>query len=201
MVLLFSPTVALAQLSYPSQWWSPEALAQWVFPGMSPDWLRVPNVIWYVLVPFFTAVVIIYAILEELRIFRHQPKKLTGVIALCFAFLLLPSGILTYIVNVFYAAGAFIGMIAFGALFMVGVILWAWGRGREFYYTTGVEGEMQRDSRDQLRHIRDKMADLRVKRDKASNEKEKDKIDKQIDNLMKERKALVDKLRSLEEHV
>ena len=68
-----------------------------------------------------------------MKIFRKQSNKLNGVIAFCFAFLLLPSGILTYIVNIFYAFGAFVGLIGFGILFIIGVILWIYGTSFRLY--------------------------------------------------------------------
>jgi len=135
-ILLTLPTVGIAQLTYPESLWDPEALATWVFPGMSEDWLRIPNVLYYVIFPFFTAFVVIYGILKELRIFRRA-GKLNGVIAFCFAFLLLPSGILTYIVNIFYAFGAFVGLIGFGILFIIGVILWVYGTSFRLYGNFG----------------------------------------------------------------
>ncbi len=135
-ILLTLPTVGLAQ-NYLESLWDPEALATWVFPGMSEDWLRIPNVLYYVIFPFFTAFVVIYGILKELRIFRRGSNKLHGTIAFCFAFLLLPSGILTYIVNIFYAFGAFIGLIGFGILFIIGVILWVYGTSFRLYGNFG----------------------------------------------------------------
>jgi hypothetical protein len=135
-ILLILPTASLAQ-DYLESLWDPKALAEWVFPGMAEEWLRVPEVFYYVIFPFFTAMVVIYGILMELRIFRRGSNKLHVAIAFCFAFLLLPSGILTYIVNIFYAFGAFIGLIGFGILFIVGVILWVYGTGFRMYGNFG----------------------------------------------------------------
>lgn len=136
-LLLTSPTLVLAQEDYLESLWDPQALAQWTFPGMSEEWLRVPEVFYYVIFPFFTAMVVIYGILMELRIFRKGSNKLHVAIAFCFAFLLLPSGILTYIVNIFYAFGAFFGLMGFGLLFIVGVALWVYGTGFRMYGNFG----------------------------------------------------------------
>jgi hypothetical protein len=206
MFLIFAPVAAMAQSSYLSEWWNPEALAQWVFPGMSSDWLRVPQVFYYVIFPFITAFVIIYALLKELRIFRHATNKINGTIAFCFAFLLLPSGILTYIVNIFYAAGAFIGLIAFGALFAVGVVFWAWGRGRGLYYGARVEGEIQKDARDNVKYINEKIRDLRNERSnefkkKVHDQNKLDQINSKLDKLDEDKKAAVKKLEAIKENV
>ena len=137
-ILILTPTLVSAQIdTYPTEFWNPQALAEWLFPGMSKDWVRMPNLIYYVIVPFITAVAVIYGILGQLRIFRDWKTNL--IISLCFAFLLLPSGILTTIVNIFYATGAFIGLISFGVLFVVGTLLWAVGRGYGLYTETGVK--------------------------------------------------------------
>jgi hypothetical protein len=204
-ILLALPTIALAQY-YPSEWWSPEALAEWVFPGMSPDWLRLPNVIWYVIVPFFTAFVIVFGILKELRIFRHGGNKLHGVIAFCLAVLLLPSGILTYIVNIFYAFGTFFGLIAFGVLFILGTLFWVWGRGRGLYYEFDIQAEKVKGIRGDLRSLDEKIRQKRgeVVKEKTSRNPNLNKIaniQEEIDNLEKEKRALRESLDMVKEPI
>jgi cbb3-type cytochrome oxidase subunit 3 len=107
--------------------WDPQALAQFLFPGMSSEWLRLPDVLYYVILPFIAAFTVIYGFLKELRLFRFVANKVNIVLAFCMAFLLLPSGILTWIVTILYAGSAFIGMMAFGIVFLIGIILWAYG--------------------------------------------------------------------------
>lgn len=107
--------------------WDPDALAQFLFPGMSREWLRIPDVLYYVILPFIAAFTVIYGLLRELRIFRHAPNKVNIILAFCMAFLLLPSGIITLLVTILYAGGAAIGMIAFGVLFIIGIVLWFYG--------------------------------------------------------------------------
>lgn len=128
---LFAASCFLAQgvlAQYPLwAWWDPQALAQFLFPGMNPEWLRIPDVLYYVILPFIAAFTVIYGLLKELRIFRNVANKVNIVLAFVMAFMLLPSGVLTYIVTIFYAGSAFVGMMAFGIVFLVGIIIWAYG--------------------------------------------------------------------------
>lgn len=108
-----------------------DALAQFLFPGLPPEWLRVPQVFWYVILPFIAVFTVIYGLFRELRIFRHAPNKVNIVLAFSMSMLLLPSGVLTYIVVNLYAFSAAFAAIVFGVVFMVGVVLWgiasSWG--------------------------------------------------------------------------
>lgn len=108
--------------------WDPQALAQFLFPGMSSEWLRIPDVLYYVILPFIAAFTVIYGILRELRIFRtNVPNKVNIILAFCMTFMLLPSGVLTWVITILYAGSAFIGIMAFGVVFLIGIILWAYG--------------------------------------------------------------------------
>ena len=108
--------------------WDPQALAQFLFPGMSSEWLRIPDVLYYVILPFIAAFTVIYGLLRELRIFRtNVPNKVNIILAFCMTFMLLPSGILTWVITILYAGSAFIGIVAFGILFIVGIVLWFYG--------------------------------------------------------------------------
>jgi len=131
-------SLSLAQLGsnfpqFPFQtWYSPEALAQ--FLGIKQEWLVVPQVIYYVIIPFIVAVTVTYGILTELKIFRGYNKgKINIILAVAMSFLLLPSGILTTIVNYFYAFNTFFGLIGFGLLFLFGVIVWMYGTGHRIW--------------------------------------------------------------------
>ncbi len=142
-VLLALPAVVFAQ-DFRTELWNPEALAQFIFPNMKAEWLVFPNIIYYVFVPFLLAFMIIYGFLKELRLFRHVSRNIEIGIALAMAFLLLPSGLLTYIVNVFYAAGTFIALIGFGAVFIVGVLLWSKGTARRLESEYSIGGQIDK---------------------------------------------------------
>jgi hypothetical protein len=108
--------------------WDPQALAQFLFPGMNSEWLRIPDVLYYVILPFIASFAVVYGLLRELRIFRmNVPNKVNIILAFCMTFMLLPSGILTWVITILYAGSAFIGIVAFGILFIAGVILWFYG--------------------------------------------------------------------------
>jgi hypothetical protein len=203
--LLTLPTTALAQteLDYLGEWWNPQALAKYVFPGMDEEWLRVPEVFYYVIFPFFTAFVVIFAVLKELRIFRYRSDKLLAAIAFCFAFLLLPSGILTYIVNIFYAFGAFVGLAGFGLLFIVGTLFWVWGRGRSFYYEADRTAELERGLRNDLRSIESAIEKtqndlLKVRGGKRPNKSKEDKLEDRLAKLREERRNYEERIRRVQ---
>ena len=99
-------------------------LAQFIFPGLPSEWLRVPQVFWYVILPFIAVFTVVYGLFKELRIFRKAPNKVNVVLAFAMTMLLLPSGVLTYIVVNLYAFSAAFAAIIFGIVFMIGVVLW-----------------------------------------------------------------------------
>jgi len=137
--LLIFPQLVFAQQftdlqNYLGGWFSPESLIKFLFPGYPDEWLRVPQVLYYVIIPFITAFTVLYGLLMELRIFRNQPRVNT-LLAFLMAFLMMPSGILTYIVTIFYAGGAFIGVMAFIIVFIIGVLIWGYGTSFRFWGT------------------------------------------------------------------
>jgi len=191
--------VTLAQVNFPdfpfNTWFSPEALA--TFLGVPSDWLVIPRVIYYVLVPFIVAFTVTYAILTELRLFRNAPAagKIYAVLAFAMSFLLLPSGILTVIVTYFYAAGVFIGLVAFGALFIGGTLLWAWGRGRLIRHEYGLQAdiagglrEKMKDHQEMIKRLQKEILEKRARgEDTTSLESqlfsEKDALTKEAERL------------------
>lgn len=134
-----------------STFWNPDALA--TFLGVPAEWLGVPKVIYYVIVPFIVAFTVTYGILTELRIFRTATNKVNIVLAFAMSFLLLPSGVLTIIVTYFYAANTFIGLIGFGLLFLFGTLMWVYGRARGIRHEVAYHGERVGQLRGQLNHI------------------------------------------------
>jgi len=169
-------------------WYSPEALA--AFLGVKAEWLVVPQVIYYVIVPFLVAVTVTYGILTELKIFRkYNAWKINTIISIAMAFLLLPSGILTTIVSYFYAAGTFIGLMGFGVLFIFGTILWVYGTGHRIWGEQVPDAILKRrDARRSMNEInkrieeiedeiaaaagdRGKVANLQKRKEKLENER------------------------------
>lgn len=132
-LLLVSFPIVFAQQFSVEQIWDPQQVAQLLLPNMPEEWLRLPNVIYYLFIPFICVTAVIYGLMMELNIFRRASRKVSLVIALCFAFSLLPSGVLVTVVSVLYSFGAFFGALAFFALFIVGSALWAYGHGKRIY--------------------------------------------------------------------
>lgn len=140
--------------------YSPEALA--TFLGVPAAWLAIPQVIYYVIVPFIVAFTVTYGILTELRIFRGlSSNKVNIVLAFAMSFLLLPSGILTLIVTYFYAASVFFGLIGFGLLFFFGTLMWVYGRGRGIRHEMAYAGERMGQLRGRQNHIEEEIKKLR----------------------------------------
>ena len=150
---LLSTQLAFAQQfvdlqNYLGSWFSVENLVKFIFPGYPDEWLRVPQVIYYVIIPFITAFTVLYGLLVEFRIFQRAPK-VNAVLAFAMAFLLMPSGILTWIVTVLYAGGAFLGVVAFIVVFIIGIFIWGYGTSWRFWATYS-----------QPRHIAQNMAQI-----------------------------------------
>jgi len=150
----FFSSLIFAQINYPEfpfqTWFSPEALAK--FLGVPADWLVIPRVIYYVIVPFIVAVTVTYGILTELNIFRrYGANKINILLSVAMAFLLLPSGILTTIVTYFYAANTFIGLVGFGILFLFGTVMWVYGRGRTMHHEFGLQADVAKGLREKIK--------------------------------------------------
>lgn len=199
-VLVVLPIASLAQSTFPMDWWNPQGIATWL--GLPSNWSNITDVLYRLIVPFFTAFVVIYGILLELRIFRTgaHAGRLNALIAFLFAFLLLPSGILTFIVNIFYAAGAFIGLAAFGALFIGGTILWAYGSGHRIYGDTmPAHIQARRTMNRRVDFINEEITNLREERarEQAAGHAVT-RINNRIDSLETEREHLRDRLSGME---
>ena len=151
---------------YLGSWFDIDTLVKFLFPNFPDEWLRVPQVIWYVIVPFITAFTVLYGLLIELRIFRNAPKVNT-MLAFAMAFLLLPSGMLTWIVTIFYAGGAFIGVMGFIVVFIIGVFIWGYGTSWRFWREYGTSAELTRNistANRRISQLREQWHRLRMER-------------------------------------
>jgi hypothetical protein len=162
-----------------------DALA--TFLGVPAAWLGIPQVIYYVIIPFIVAFTVTYGILTELRIFRTTTNKVNIILAFAMSFSLLPSGVLTLIVTYFYAANVFIGLIGFGVLFLFGTLMWVYGRARGIRHEVAYHGERVGQLRGQLNHIDREIHQLadeihRRRADGASEEQLRPRIER-LDRL------------------
>jgi hypothetical protein len=117
---------------------------------LPPEWLAVPNVIYFIIFPFIGIVSLIYGLLSELHLFSSQTVKL--VLSISIAGVTLPTGGL--IAFVYYAfnilAGWSVGVFVF--VFAVGVLFWgiskSSGLHNELVTLRGEEGKIERHIRD-----------------------------------------------------
>ena len=135
-----------------------------------PEWLTIPNVIYYLIFPFIAIVAVIYGILTEIRIFHSANVK--GILAFVMAGMSLPTGAMITTVYVLYTAGAWVAVVAFGVLFMLGTIFWALGRGsqlkNELYDIGNKMSELKRRSLIlDLQFAKGQMSQDKYLRDKA----------------------------------
>jgi len=202
----FFSSLIFAQVNYPEfpfqTWFSPEALAK--FLGVPADWLVIPRVIYYVIVPFIVAVTVTYGILTELKIFRGYNKgKINIILSVAMAFLLLPSGILSLIVSYFYAANTFIGLIGFGILFLFGVIMWVYGTGHRIWGEQVPESvKLRGDLRKQIAFLSEEIENRKNRMAEASarrNRGEVQRLQTKLQNLENEREKLRRRLVGLED--
>jgi len=182
--------------------WDPDALAQFLFPGMNREWLRLPDVLYYVILPFIAAFTVVYGLLRELRIFRHAPNKINIVLAFCMAFLLLPSGILTLLVTFLYAGSALVGIVAFGIVFLIGILLWAYGTTTRLWseYTPEALESALRDYNKRYADLQKEL--IRIDEDIARDPKNQRLIAKRLniegerDQILKRRADMIQSLKA-----
>jgi len=134
-----------------------------------PEWLTIPNVVYYLIFPFIAIVAVIYGILTEIRIFRSANVKFT--LAFVMAGMSLPTGAMITTVYVLYTAGAWVAVVAFGCLFLLGTFFWAIGRGaqlkNELYDIGNKMSEIKRKSLALDQQLGKGMSQDKYLRDKA----------------------------------
>jgi len=202
MLLIASP--ALAQFDFDLQKYlgsgfDVDALAQFMLPGIPADWLRVPQVLWYIIVPFITVFTVIYGMMRELRIFRHNTNKVYVVLSFCFAMLLLPSGILTSIVIYLYAFGAAFAAIVFGVVFMLGVVLWGVASGWRWVGDVNVERAYARNANNLYKDLKGlRREKIRLIQDlRTANASNRIEIERKIARIDLEMNSVDEKLKTL----
>jgi len=122
-----------------------------------PEWLTIPNVIYYLIFPFIAIVAVIYGILTEIRIFRSANVKF--ILAFVMAGMSLPTGAMITTVYLLYTAGAWVAVVAFGVLFFIGTILWALGKGHGLITELGTLDAEMREWRQNALNIQKKWAE------------------------------------------
>jgi len=201
----FMASPAFAQLpinlqNYLGSFFNVDALAQFLFPGLPPEWLHVPQVIWYVILPFIAVFTVIYGLLRELRIFRYAPNKVNIVLAFAMVMLLLPSGVLTFIVVNLYAFGAAFAAIAFFVVFMLGIVLWGIATSWRMWGEVDVArayAKSASDLRGQLRAYEQRRVQIMNQLATENNANSRTALQTELDKITKAELAIEQRLRAI----
>lgn len=144
---------------------------------LSPE---VEVMIYETFLPFIITFTIFWGILETLRIFN---RKVNLILAVSLSVMAGYGGLFEIVSGYLMQLGAFIGLVAFLVIFVVGMIIFSYGRTRDIYYETG---GLDR----KIENIRKKMMKIQEKIDRA---REDEKI-----HLYRELKKLKEDLEILE---
>jgi len=131
-VLLVLPSVVSAPITFlpggEFTWPKMENFWKLAFgPGVPDYMVQSPyHVLQFLIFPFLSLWVIIYGILEQIRIFRRK-SWLHGILALLIAAISGPTGGLVWAVRVVFVAYGWFGFAIFAALLFIGTALWGWG--------------------------------------------------------------------------
>ena len=196
---IFFNTVLAQYTPVPVSW---DQVRMWfsITLGIPEAWVEWPNAFWLIILPYFATLVIIFGLMEEIRIFRHAEHKTTiyFLISLGWAMFLIPTGILGMIATWLYTAGAFISVIAFSIVFIVGVFWWG-RRGWALWKPGGIEDKIIQAKTEQLNRIDNQIQAMEnqiiniTSQLRPPTDAELDKIDKlnaQIDVLRRRRKKI-----------
>jgi len=104
-------------------------------PNVPEDWYDLYSVMQYLVFPFLSVWMVLYGILEELRIFRRK-SGVQALIALLISLTASASGTLLYVVMGTFTVMGWLGILAFFGVFVVGASLWAWGNMRSSYVSS-----------------------------------------------------------------
>jgi CHASE2 domain-containing sensor protein len=85
--------------------------------------------LWFL--PFLITFVILFSILSALGIFK---KKTNLIISLALTFAVAYSGIFSYFATYLFQLSGYVAVTIFIIIFIVGTLMWAFGRGKEIYY-------------------------------------------------------------------
>lgn len=169
-----------------------------IIPGVRDEWLSIPNFFYFVIFPFVAAWAVVYGIMEEIQIFRRA-KLSHKIVSFVMAAMLLPTGWLLVIVNYFYAFNAWVALMAFGVVFLLGTLMWGYGTFvgiRSDQWDQGRYKSLQRDVRNEIVDATNKIYKLQeeIRRGKnlGKNAAEITKLEEKIRDLKTRQRALQD---------
>lgn len=115
--------------------------------GIPAEWQKMPEFLYYFIVPFIGIWAILLGFLRVIPIFRYSPR-LEMVITFVIAFSTVwPTGFLMYAVKIMFATIGFLAVFAFGGLFIFGIIIYSVITGKGFWGTGWGKGGTLRDMR------------------------------------------------------
>lgn len=92
--------------------------------------LTLEEMVFFVFLPFIMIFAIFWGILSGMRVFG---QRVSLILALVMSLIIASTEAFVWFSTFIMGLGAITGVIAFAGVFFIGVIFWAFGRGREFY--------------------------------------------------------------------
>jgi uncharacterized protein YqgQ len=130
-VLILTSSFVQAQQTWSEAWaqsWFGATRYLWVtIFGLPEEWMRIPTIIYNVIIPFIALFAVSLGFLRQLRIFSRAPN-IEVAIAFCMAFATLPSHAFIVFVGWSLALMGGSAWVAFTCLFIGGIIFYSWGR-------------------------------------------------------------------------
>jgi len=115
--------------------------------GIPQEWQKMPELMYYFIVPFIGIWAILLSFLRVIPIFRYSPR-LEMVITFVIAFSTVwPTGWLMIAVKAMFTLIGFLSVFAFGGLFIFGIIIYSIITGKRFWGTGWGKGGTLRDMR------------------------------------------------------
>jgi len=164
LYFIFSSSVAFAQFDFITERYAggvKDMLRLVLGSNVPEEWLSLPNFVYFIVFPFVAAWAVIYGVMEEIQIFRRA-RTSHKVVSFVMAAMLLPSGWLMIIVNYFYMFDAWVALVAFGVVFLVGTLTWGYGRvigSRGEWYEHG-QKDLGRQLNNQINDYNDQLMKL-----------------------------------------
>jgi len=199
LYFIFSSSVAFAQFDFITERYAGgvKDMLRWVLGSNVPEeWLSLPNFVYFVAFPFVAAWAVIYGVMEEIQIFRRA-KTSHKVVSFVMAAMLLPSGWLMIIVNYFYMIDAWVALVTFGAVFLVGTLTWGYGRvigSRTDWYEHG-QKDLGRQLNNQINDYNDQL--MKLHQDFAAGHITDVKYRQDLLEIMRKRDAVKVRLREM----
>lgn len=122
VISLIIPNLVLAQDRYFSAWFD---LADSLIEALNipKDLSRFPALFYFVFLPFIGTFIVIYGILDKLKIFDN--KRINVLLSLLFSVSLLYFGIFLIIIELIYSFSSFTIVILFALLLIFAVLMWS----------------------------------------------------------------------------